>query len=90
MSKQTVGVLLRELVELEQQDADLLFGEPEFDVDDLLRTAPDGRGIVSVLELQDVQDRPALFSTFLLWMLATLYHTLPEVGDADKPSSCSF
>ncbi|MBB4634366.1 hypothetical protein FHS01_000372 [Longimicrobium terrae] len=90
MSKQTVGVLLRELVELEQQDADLLFGEPEFDVDDLLRTAPDGRGIVSVLELQDVQDRPALFSTFLLWMLATLYHTLPEVGDADKPKLVFF
>ncbi|HEX8393527.1 MAG TPA: helicase HerA-like domain-containing protein [Longimicrobium sp.] len=90
MSKQTVGVLLRELVELEQQDADLLFGEPEFDVDDLLRTAPDGRGIVSVLELQDVQDRPALFSTFLLWMLATLYHTLPEVGDVDKPKLVFF
>jgi DNA helicase HerA-like ATPase len=90
MSKQTVGVLLRELVELEQQDADALFGEPEFDLDDLLRTAPDGRGIVSVLELQDVQDRPALFSTFLLWMLATLYHSLPEVGDVDKPKLVFF
>jgi DNA helicase HerA-like ATPase len=85
MSKATVGVLLREMVELEQQGAGRFFGEPEFDLDDLLRTAPDGRGLVSVLELQDVQDRPALFSTFMLWMLARLYAELPEVGDVEKP-----
>jgi len=85
MSKATVGVLLREMVELEQQGAGRFFGEPEFDLDDLLRTAPDGRGLVSVLELQDVQDKPALFSTFMLWMLARLYAELPEVGDVDKP-----
>ncbi|HEV3052239.1 MAG TPA: helicase HerA-like domain-containing protein, partial [Longimicrobium sp.] len=83
-------VLLRELVELEAQDAERFFGEPEFDLDDLLKTAPDGRGVVSVLELQDVQDKPALFSTFMLWMLATLYHTLPEVGDVDKPKLVFF
>jgi DNA helicase HerA-like ATPase len=90
MSKQTVGVLLRELVELEAQDAERFFGEPEFDLDDLLRTDAGGRGVVSVLELQDVQDKPALFSTFMLWMLATLYHTLPEVGDVDKPKLVFF
>ncbi|HEY0025118.1 MAG TPA: helicase HerA-like domain-containing protein [Longimicrobium sp.] len=90
MSKQTVGVLLRELVELEAQDAERFFGEPEFDLDDLLQTAPDGRGVVSVLELQDVQETPALFSTFMLWMLATLYHTLPEMGDVEKPRLVFF
>jgi DNA helicase HerA-like ATPase len=90
MSKQTVGVLLRELVELEAQDAERFFGEPEFDLDDLLNTSPDGRGIVSVLELQDVQETPALFSTFMLWMLATLYHTLPEMGDVEKPKLVFF
>ena len=90
MSKQTVGVLLRELLELQAQDAERFFGEPEFDLDDLLRTEADGRGIVSVLELQDVQEKPALFSTFMLWMLATLYHSLPEVGDVDKPKLVFF
>jgi DNA helicase HerA-like ATPase len=90
MSKQTVGVLLRELVELEAQDAERFFGEPEFDLDDLLNAAPDGRGIVSVLELQDVQETPALFSTFMLWMLATLYHTLPEMGDVAQPKLVFF
>ena len=90
MSKQTVGVLLRELVELQAQDAEKFFGEPEFELDDLLRADSGGRGIVSVLELQDVQDKPALFSTFMLWMLATLYHTLPEVGDVDRPRLVFF
>jgi DNA helicase HerA-like ATPase len=90
MSKQTVGVLLREMVELEQQGADRFFGEPQFELADLMKAAPDGRGIVSVLELQDVQDKPALFSTFMLWMLATLYHDLPEVGDVDKPKLVFF
>ena len=90
MSKATVGVLLRELVELEHQDADRFFGEPEFDLDDLLRTAANGHGVISVLELPDVQDKPALFSTFMLWMLATLYHTLPEMGDLEKPRLVFF
>jgi DNA helicase HerA-like ATPase len=90
MSKQTVGVLLREMVELEQQDADRFFGEPQFDLQDLLKVGADGRGTVSVLELQDVQDKPALFSTFMLWMLATLYLELPEVGDVDKPKLVFF
>ena len=90
MSKQTVGVLLREMVELEQQGAEEFFGEPEFDLDDLLHVDADGRGRVSVLELTDVQDKPALFSTFMLWMLARLYSTLPEAGDLDKPKLVFF
>jgi hypothetical protein len=90
MSKQTVGVLLREMVELESQGADEFFGEPEFDLTDLIQTERDGRGLVSVLELTDVQDKPALWSTFLMWMLARLYNTLPEVGDADKPKLVFF
>ena len=90
MSKQTVGVLLRKMVELEHQGAEAIFGEPEFDLGDLLRVAPDGRGIVSILELRDVQDRPALFSTFMMWMLARLFNTLPEAGDLDKPKLVFF
>ena len=90
MSKQTVGVLLREMIELESQGAKEFFGEPEFALTDLIRTAPDGRGVVSVLELSDVQDKPALFSTFLLWMLARLYHDLPEMGDLPKPKLVFF
>ena len=90
MSKATVGVLLREMVELEQQGADRFFGEPEFDLSDLLRVEADGRGTVSVLELKDTQEKPALFSTFMMWMLARLYNTLPEAGDLDKPKLVFF
>ena len=90
MSPASVGVLLRSLVVLEQEGADTFFGEPEFDVGDLLRTTADGFGIVSVLELRDVMDKPSLFSTFMLWMLAQLYETLPEVGDLPKPKLCFF
>jgi DNA helicase HerA-like ATPase len=90
MSKQTVGVLLREMVELEQQGAQSFFGEPEFDLADLMQTERDGRGLISVLALADVQDKPALFSTFMLWLLARLYHELPEVGDIDKPKLVFF
>jgi len=90
MSKQTVGVLLREMVELQQQGAEAFFGEPEFNIDDLIQTERDGRGLVNILELSDVQDRPALFSTFMLWLLASLYNHLPEVGDVDKPKLVFF
>ncbi|RKS80469.1 hypothetical protein CLV35_0902 [Motilibacter peucedani] len=90
LAKSTAGVLLRELVGFEDQGADAFFGEPEFDTADLLRLAPDGRGVVSVLELPSVQDRPALFSTFLMWLLADLFHDLPEVGDVDKPKLVFF
>jgi DNA helicase HerA-like ATPase len=90
MSKATVGVLLRKLVELEAQGAERFFGEPEFDVSDMLRTTSDGRGVVTCLELADAQDRPALFSTFMMWLLAELYHNLPEVGDLPKPKLVFF
>lgn len=90
MSKATVGVLLREMVELEQQGAEGFFGEPEFDIHDLIQVERDGRGLISVLELADVQEKPQLFSTFILWMLATIYHELPEIGDVDKPKLAFF
>ena len=85
LARSTAGVLARKLTELEAQGAAQFFGEPAFDVRDLLRTAPDGRGVISILELADVQDRPRLFSTFLMWLLAELYEELPERGDAEKP-----
>ncbi len=90
MSKATVGVLLREMVELEQQGALAFFGEPELDLDDLLRVVPDGRGVVSILALEDVQDKPALFSTFMMWLLAQLFAELPELGDPPKPRLVFF
>ncbi|MEO8245958.1 MAG: helicase HerA-like domain-containing protein [Chloroflexota bacterium] len=86
----TVGVIIRKIVELEQQEADAFFGAPEFDVADFLRTTADGKGIISVLELADMQDRPALFSTFMMWLLAKLYQSLPEVGDPEKPKLVFF
>ncbi|HJR50550.1 MAG TPA: helicase HerA-like domain-containing protein [Gemmatimonadales bacterium] len=90
MSKATVGVLLRKLAELEAQGAERFFGEPEFDVDDMLTTTSDGRGVVTCLELADTQDKPALFSTFMMWLLAELYHNLPEAGDLPKPKLVFF
>jgi Predicted ATPase len=90
LSAATAGVILRELVNFSAQGADVFFGLPEFDTNDLLRTAADGRGLVSMLELPAVQDRPQLFSTFLMWLLADLFHDLPEVGDVDKPKLVFF
>ncbi|MDI1461670.1 DUF853 family protein [Catellatospora sp. KI3] len=90
LSKQTAGVLLRELIEFSDAGADAFFGEPQFDTPDLLRTAPDGRGMVTILELPGVVAQPALFSSFLMWLLAELYEELPEVGDLDKPKLVFF
>ncbi|MFI1761844.1 helicase HerA-like domain-containing protein [Streptomyces sp. NPDC020800] len=90
LSTATAGVILRSLTAFEAQGMTDFFGEPEFDTADLLRTAPDGRGVVSVLELPAVQDKPLLFSTFLMWLLADLFHDLPEVGDADRPGLVFF
>ena len=90
MSTSTVGVLVRKMVELEQQGAARFFGEPELDMNDLMRTSPDGRGIVNVLTLSDVQDKPRLYSTFLMWLLGQFYYRLPEVGDPDKPKLVFF
>ncbi len=85
ISTATAGVLLRQVSRLEAEGGDGFFGEPEMEIADLIRTAPDGRGIVSVLDLADMGERPALFSTFLMWVLAELFDELPEVGDPDKP-----
>lgn len=90
MSPSSVGVLFRSIITMEQEGADTFFGEPEFDVDDLLRTTPAGKGVISVLELSDVMTRPHLFSTFMLWLLAQLYAALPEVGDLPKPKLAFF
>jgi DNA helicase HerA-like ATPase len=90
LSTATAGVILRELIGLEDQGGDVFFGEPEFDTADLLRVAGDGRGVLSVMGLTAVQDKPKLFSTFLMWMLADLFHDLPEVGDVDKPKLVFF
>ncbi|MFE1378361.1 helicase HerA-like domain-containing protein [Streptomyces sp. NPDC058740] len=90
LSTVTAGVILRAITAFEQQGAGGFFGEPEFDTSEFLRTAADGRGVVSVLELPAVQDKPQLFSTFLMWLLADLYGDLPEVGDLDKPKLVFF
>ena len=90
LSKATAGVILRKLVTLATQGGDEFFGEPEFDTMDLLRITGDGRGVISLLELPSLMDRPALFSTFLMWLLADLYDALPEVGDVDKPKLVFF
>src|SRR5689334_8940650 len=90
LSSATAGVILRNLITFEDQGAGDFFGEPEFETSDLLRTAGDGRGIISCLELPQVQDRPQLFSTFLMWLLADLFHDLPEEGDVDKPKLVFF
>ncbi|MFJ6410816.1 helicase HerA-like domain-containing protein [Streptomyces hydrogenans] len=90
LSTVTAGVILRALTAFEQQGAGGFFGEPEFDTSEFLRTAPDGRGTVSVLELPSVQQQPQLFSTFLMWLLADLFHDLPEVGDLEKPKLVFF
>ncbi|MFJ4849048.1 MULTISPECIES: helicase HerA-like domain-containing protein [unclassified Streptomyces] len=87
----TAGVILRSLTAFEAEGAGPFFGEPEFDTAELLRTAEgDGRGIVSVLELAAVQDRPRLFSTFLMWLLADLFEELPEAGDLERPKLVFF
>jgi DNA helicase HerA-like ATPase len=90
LSASTAGVLLRELIGLEQLGGDVFFGEPAWEPADLIRTAADGRGVISAVELPAVQDRPALFSTFLMWLLAELFEELPEVGDIDQPKLVFF
>jgi DNA helicase HerA-like ATPase len=90
LSAATVGVILRELIGFADEGADQFFGQPEIVVSDFLRTASDGRGIVSLLEVPGVQDKPALFSTFLMYLLSQLFKELPEVGDSDKPKLVFF
>ncbi len=90
LSAATAGVILRELINFSDQGADVFFGEPEFDSAEFIRIAEDGRGVISLVELPDLQDRPAVFSTFLMWLLADLFNDLPEVGDIDRPKLVFF
>lgn len=90
ISSASTGAIVRRLVELEQQGAASFFGEPSFEVADLLRRDGDGRGVCSVLRVTDMQDRPKLFSTFMLQLLAEVYNELPERGDADRPELAIF
>lgn len=90
ISKASTGSILRKIVALEQQKADNFFGEPSFEVADLTRKTPDGRGYVNIIRLTDIQDKPKLFSTFMLGLLAEIYSTFPEKGDAEKPELVLF
>lgn len=90
MSSATLGSIMRKIVELEQQGAEIFFGERSFDVGDLCRVDENGLGIVSIVRLSDIQDRPKLFSTFMLQMLAEIYTTFPEKGDLDQPELVIF
>ena len=90
ISTATAGVILRELTAFAAQGAGVFFGLPEFDSDDFIRLAADGRGVLSILELPAVQDKPELFSTFLMWLLADLFAGLPEEGDLDRPKLVFF
>lgn len=90
ISTTSTGTILRKVIELQQQGADNFFGEVSFDVDDLMRINNEGKGVVSVLRVTDMQDRPKLFSTFMLQMLAELYASLPEEGDMEKPKLVLF
>lgn len=89
VSSASIGAIMRKIIELEQQGADVFFGETSFDVYDLLQRK-EGKGIVSILRLVDIQDKPKLFSTFMLQLLAEIYATFPEEGDMDKPKLCIF
>jgi len=90
ISTASTGAILRKVVELEQQGADLFFGEASFDTQDLLRIDDNGRGYINILRLTDIQDRPKLFSTFMLSLLAEIYSTFPEQGDSDRPELIIF
>ncbi|WP_370477997.1 helicase HerA-like domain-containing protein [Tamlana flava] len=90
ISTASTGAILRKIVELEQQGADLFFGETSFDVQDLIRVDENGRGYINIIRLTDIQDRPKLFSTFMLSLLAEIYSTFPEQGDADRPELILF
>lgn len=90
VSTASTGTILRKIIELEQQGAELFFGEKSFEVDDLTRISEDGLGVINIIRLTDIQDRPKLFSTFMLSLLAEIYSTFPEEGDMDAPKLCIF
>lgn len=90
ISTATTGTILRKIIELEQQGGDVFFGETSFDVQDLMRMDEQGKGYINILRLTDIQDKPKLFSTFMLSLLAEIYYTMPEKGDAEKPELIIF
>ncbi|MCR9265583.1 MAG: DUF853 domain-containing protein [Flavobacteriaceae bacterium] len=90
ISTSSTGTILRKIIELEQQGADIFFGEKSFDVEDLVRIDENGRGYVNIIRLTDIQDRPKLFSTFMLSLLAEIYSTFPEQGDSERPELVLF
>lgn len=90
ISPASTGAILRRIIELEQQGGDIFFGEKSFDVKDLVRTTRDGKGYINIIRLTDIQDRPKLFSTFMLSLLAEIYETFPEQGDSKKPKLILF
>lgn len=90
ISTSTTGTILRKIIELEQQGADLFFGEMSFDINDLMRIDENGKGYVNIIRLTDIQDKPKLFSTFMLSLLAEIYQQMPERGDADQPELILF
>lgn len=90
ISTATTGTILRKIIELEQQGADIFFGEKSFEIDDLMRIDENGRGYVNIVRLNDIQDKPKLFSTFMMNLLAEIYNTMPEKGDVDQPELVVF
>jgi len=90
VSTTSVSTILRSVIELESQGAEIFFGERSFEVSDLVRTDSTGKGIASIIRLVDIQDKPKLFSTFMLCLLAEVYQTFPEAGDLEKPKLCIF
>ena len=90
ISTASTGAILRKIIEIEQQGGDLFFGEKSFEVDDLTRIDENGRGLISVLRLTDIQDKPKLFSTFMMQLLAEVYESFPEQGDSDRPELIIF
>jgi hypothetical protein len=90
ISTSSTGSILRKIIEIEQQGGDIFFGEKSFDVKDLTRFDENGKGYVNILRLTDIQDKPKLFSTFMLSLLAEIYESFPEQGDADQPELVLF
>jgi DNA helicase HerA-like ATPase len=90
ISTATTGIIMRKVLELEQQGADLFFGEISFDIHDLMRVDKNGKGYISIIRLTDIQDKPKLFSTFMLSLLAEVYSQMPEKGDVEKPELVIF
>lgn len=90
ISTASTGIIMRKIIELEQQGAERFFGEESFDIKDLMRCDSKGNGFINIIRLTDIQDKPKLFSTFMLSLLAEVYNTMPERGDPPKPELVIF